>query len=189
MSDLELTDLSTAPPVKAAMKTAFKVENFIDTVKMKADLAYSTSDLSSAMMQQASMLAHYGVLASKASRQVDLLKMLLETAEAAVYKALRKKALDDGEKVTEAQLEKMVARNEKVLAFKKAIVEAKQIEANGKIAVEAFKHRRDMLIQHGLISREEMKGELSIALKKEKELETATFLERRQQRLAGNSEA
>lgn len=192
MSDIELNDeIPSVDPASAnkKMKTTFKVDQFIDPRQMKSDLSYSTADLSSAMMQQASLFAHYGVLASQAARQVDVIKMLLETTEAAVYRVIRDKAIADGEKVTEALLEKRVARHEKVLSLKKALVEAKQIEANGKIAVESFRHRRDMLVQHGLISREEMKGELAIAVKKEREAETASFLERRQARLNGNSDA
>lgn len=109
------------------------------------------------------MFAHYGIALSQASKQVDSLKMLLETAEATVYRKLRDQANEDKEKVTEAQLDKSVARHPRVLSIKKALNEAKQIEANAKTAVEAFRHRRDMLIQQGLLAREEMKGEVVIA--------------------------
>lgn len=162
----------------------FKVKKLIDADTLKKDLAYSASDLTSAMMDQASMFAHYGVLAADASRQVDNFKFLLEQAEAAVYRKVRDAAVANGEKVTEVLLDKQVSRNPKIIALKKALNEAKQIESVGKTAVESFRHRRDMLVQHGLISREEMKGELSIAAKRihEEELEHTTkrFLASRQ---------
>ena len=172
---------------------AFEVKQFIDTSQMRRDLSFSPADLTNAMMEQAALFAHYGVLAAQASRQVDVLKLLLEQAEAAVYRKLRDEAAVNSEKVTEAQLEKLVSRHQKVISLKRALNEARQIESVGKTAVEAFRHRRDMLVQHGLISREEMKGELAIAAKSAHEQaldeQKANFLERRRARQEGRSEA
>lgn len=147
----------------AATTTGYQVVDYIDVAQLKKDLAYSENDLSSAMMQQASLFSHYGVLASKCSKQVDVIKLLLENTEAAIYQLLRSKAAQRGDKMTEVQLEKAVSREERVIAMKKALNEAKQIETVAKTALEAFRHRRDMLVQSGLISREEMKGELRIS--------------------------
>lgn len=149
----------------ASRSQGYTVKDFVDAKQLKQDLAFSNNDLTTAMMQQASLFSHYGVLAAQASRQVDVVKLLLENTEAAVYKVLRDKAASDGEKVTEVQLEKMVSRHDRVIAMKKSLNEAKRVEGITKTAVEAFRHRRDMLVQMGLISREEMKGELSIRAK------------------------
>lgn len=149
--------------------TTYPVKDFIDAHQLKRDLAFSTNDLTSAMMEQSAMFSHYGVLAADASRQVDVVKMLLENTEAAVYKILRDEAAKAGEKVTEAMLGNMVARHSRVISMKKSLNEAKRVEAIGKTAVEGFRHRRDMLVQLGLISREEMKGELRIGVKSAKE--------------------
>lgn len=154
---------STADAVVHA--PGYTVRDFIDPAELKRDVAFSANDLTSAMMQQASMFSHYGMMSSNAARQVDTVKLLLENTEAAVYKMLRDQAAVNGEKVTEAQLEKLVTRHPRVIAMKKSLNEAKRVESNTKIAVEAFRHRRDMLVQMGLISREEMKGELSIRAK------------------------
>ena len=150
-------DTATAP------QTVYSVRNFIDAAQLKTDLAYSPTDLTDAMMKQASLFAHYGALAAEASHQVDVVKMLLESTEATVYKLLRDDFAKRAEKVTEAQLEKLVAQNARTIAMKKALNQAKRIEAVGKTAVEAFRHRKDMLIQIGSTAREEMKGELTIA--------------------------
>lgn len=141
----------------------YQVRDLIDVPQLKKDLAYSDANLSDAMSQQSSLFSHYGVLAAQASSQVDTVKLLIETREAAVYQLLRNKAVLHSEKLTEMQLEKSVAREESVQALKRALIEAKRIEATAKTAVEAFRHRRDMLIQKGLISREEMKGDLRIS--------------------------
>ncbi len=144
-------------------KPAFRVRNFIDAEQLKSDLNYSLTDLSTPMMQQAALFVHYGTLAARASKQVDDLKMLLEVAESKVYRKLRDTAASEGAKVTEAQLEKSVSVHEKVVEIKRALNEAKQIEAIAKTATEGFRHRKDMLVQAGVQAREEMKGELSIS--------------------------
>lgn len=168
----------------------YAVREFIEPQDLKRDVAFSTNDLTSAMMSQASMFSHYGVLAANASRQVDTVKLLLENTEAAVYKMLRDQAATNGEKVTEAQLEKLVTRHPRVIAMKKSLNEAKRVEANAKIAVEAFRHRRDMLVQMGLISREEMKGELSIRAKSSaEEAREASIQQVLARRRAGAEEA
>jgi hypothetical protein len=154
---------TTADP--ATQSQGYSVQDYIDAAQLKRDLAFSNNDLSSAMMQQSSLFSHYGVLGAQASRQVDTVKLLLENTEAAVYRLLRNEAATNGEKVTETQLEKMVLRHSRVIAMKKSLNEAKRIEAIGKIAIESFRHRRDMLVQMGLISREEMKGDISIRAK------------------------
>ena len=154
---------TTADPVKETQ--GYNVVDFIDARQLKTDLAYSSNNLSTAMSDQASLFAHYGTLAANASRQVDVIKLLLENTEAAVYKILRDKAAADGEKLTENQLEKMITRHARVIAMKRSLNEAKRIEAICKTAVESFRHRRDMLVQEGLISREEMKGNIRIAEK------------------------
>jgi hypothetical protein len=163
-------------------KKTVKVTNYIDTTRLKADLAYTPVNLSDAMMTQASLFAHYGELAAKASRQVDNLKLVLENTEAAVYRVIRDEVTDRGEKVTEGLLDKLVTRHERVINTKKALNEAKQIEAVAKTAVEAFRHRRDMLVQQGLIMREELKGEVAIGARNVREQEVEDLKERYLQR-------
>lgn len=143
------------------MSNAYKVRNYMDSASLKRDVAYSLTDLSGAMSEQASLLVHYGSLHAKAARQVDDVKLLLENTEAAVYRKMRDEFAARAEKITEMQLEKLVTRHERVIAMKKALNEAKQIEAIAKIAVEGFRHRRDMLVQEGARERKEMEGEIA----------------------------
>lgn len=152
--------------------TPITVKRLIDPEQLKKDMRFSLADLSSAMMEQAPLSTHYGMLAAKASRQVNDLELLLEVTEAKVYRIARDKRdaeTEKDKKVTEAALAKIVSTNAQVVSIRKALNEAKQIEAQTKTAVEAFRQRRDMLIQSGLISREEMKGEISIARRNELE--------------------
>lgn len=173
--------MTDEPEIKK--RPRYEVRQLVDPDQLKRDMTFSPTDLTNAMMEQASLFAHYGVLAAKASRQVDDVKMLLENVEAKVYRKVRDEAATEGVKLTEAQVEKQVVTHEQVIAFRKALNEAKQIEAIAKTAVEAFRHRRDMLVQQGLISREEMKGELSIAAKRAHEDELEALKTRALKRL------
>ncbi|OCP22013.1 MULTISPECIES: hypothetical protein [unclassified Ensifer] len=163
------------------------VRNYVDTAELKKDLGYTLVDISGAQAEQAQLFAHYGVQAAKAARQVDNIKLLLENAEAAVYRVLRDKMVAAGEKVTEALLDKLVTRHERVTAVKKALNEAKQIEAIAKTAVEAFRHRKDMLVQHGATEREEMKGELVTKLRSSREEDLTNLKEGYLKRVAQNA--
>ena len=162
-----MTEATTADVQKEM--TTYPVRDFIDAGILKRDLAFSQNNLTDAMMQQASMFSHYGVLAADASRQVDVVKLLLENCEAAVSKNIRNELAEAGEKATEPTIAARIARHPRVVSMKKALNEAKRIEVIGKMAVESFRHRRDMLVQLGLISREEMKGELRIGEKSARE--------------------
>lgn len=147
----------------APARPAYQVRALVDSDQLQKDLSFSPVNLTDAMMQQASMFVHYGTLASKASRQVDDLKMLLDVAESKIDKAIRDKAIEDGEKITEAAIGKRINAHPKMVELTKLLNEAKQIEKLCAVAVEGFRHRRDMLVQTGLLAREEMKGEVSIA--------------------------
>lgn len=157
----EIEDNATASPAPKASRK-YTVRNYIDAGKLKSDLSFSPATISDAMIQQASLFAHYGVLAAQASKQTNDIEMVLEATEAAVYRRERDNAVNRGEKPTEGNLKQLVERNKNIIALKKALNEARQVEATAKVATEAMRHRRDMLVQQGLLQREEMKGELTI---------------------------
>ena len=162
-----MTTPTTADAAKEQM--GYQVRDFIDAKKLREDLAYSPHNLTDAMINQASMFSYYGVLAADASKQVDVVKMLLENTEAAVSQIIRDDMAAAGEKTTEGLIAAKVARHPRVISMKKSLNEAKRVEAIGKTAVESFRHRRDMLVQLGLIQREELKGELTIQAKNARE--------------------
>jgi hypothetical protein len=114
-------------------------------------------------MKQAALFAHYGELQAEASRQVANIELLLENREAIAYRNMRDQAVAAGEKApSDAALTKMIVLDPKVRAAKIALNEAKQIESICKTTVEAFKQKRDMLVQHGASEREERKGEMRL---------------------------
>ena len=169
-------------------KKKITVVEYVDAAQLRKDLSFSTADLSTAIMEQAALFANYGVEASKASLQVDKFKMLLENTEAQIARQIRDDKASKGEKLTESALSELVTRHPKTIEARTALNAAKQIEGVAKIAVEAFRHRRDMLVQQGLISREEMKGELAVAVRNAKDEELRNTQDRILARRSVNAE-
>ncbi|AMB48370.1 hypothetical protein [Methylobacterium sp. AMS5] len=173
--------------------TVPKVKMFVNAEELKRDIRFSPSDLTSGMVEQSSLFVHYGIQASLASKQVDDLKLLLENQEARAGREIRDRLTNLGEKFTEASIAGRVARERQVIVTKRALNEAKQVENVAKAALEAFRHRRDMLVQMGLISREEMKGEVSISRRQAAEAEMQSAAERQRSRFearrAGSTDA
>jgi hypothetical protein len=161
------------------------VKNPLDADQIKKDISYSLTDLSSAMQEQPGLHLHYAEVAAKASRQVNDFKLLLEVRESQVYRDLREDYTEKGTKITEAMLEKEVAVHPTVIAIKRAINEAKQVEAIAKGAVESFQQRKDMLVQHGAKDRVELAGELrmtaSVAAAEEAEARKARILKKQEE--------
>ena len=137
-----------------------KVRNVIDDAKIKADASYTTANMTDAFQQQAGLYVEYATYAARASRQVDDLKLLLEVKESVAFRAIRDQAATKGAKITDKGAEYAVSTHPDVIAVKRALNEAKQIEAIAKGALEALKQKRDMLIQQGADGRQERKGEL-----------------------------
>jgi hypothetical protein len=171
MSDEAQTQEAPPAPALPAPKPVqvrqVRVVDYLKEEDLKTKLSYSLNDLSTAMAEQASLFAHFGVLAAKASRQVDNIKILIENTEARVDREIREAMAILNEKITEGIVERKIARHPQVVAYKRALNEAKQVEKVANTTLEAFKHRRDMLVQAGAISREERKGELSLSVKRE----------------------
>lgn len=167
------------------MAAEVTVEHFVTPEELKEDLSINPTALSEAMVKQAALFSHYAVLSSRASRQYDHLKQRAEIVASKVDKELRDQAADEGKKVTEAALGKELARDRRVVAANKLVNEARMIADLAKNALEAFKQRRDMLVQIGLMQREEMKGELSISMKKEREAAAGEVGSRLASKIAG----
>lgn len=155
----EKEEPAEAAPAKG--KT-IKVKLLIDPEKADKDAQINPSDLTNAMIEQSGHRIHYGRIAAQATHQVDNLKLALKVKEAVVDKAIRDAAAEEGRKITEAMVEKEVSRHPEVIQLQKAINEAKLIQGIANAAVEAFEHRKDMLIQLGARERKEMEGEMRI---------------------------
>lgn len=162
MTGDDLSETEATPPVERPKLT---VKRFFEPGLLKADLQYSVADLSQAMTDQAALYAHYGVQAASAARQTDDMELRLDVTKARVAREVRDAAAIDGRKMSVAEVEAEVLTDQRIIDLRVAVNAAKQVEAEAKTAVEAFRHRKDMLVQLGAGEREEKKGSLTLRLK------------------------
>ena len=133
--------------------------------QLQKDLAFSDVNLGDAMMNQAGMFAHYAVLSAQALERFEKAKMITEITESKASQRLREEMLAEGGKVVEKKVESELGQQKDVMKARKAQVEAKAMSDLARNALEAFKQRRDMLVQVGVSMREELKGEARVAAK------------------------
>jgi len=127
---------------------------------LHVDLEIKPAELDAAFRGQASLFAHYGEKHVEMMRQEARAKMMLEVTEAKLDKQLRDEAAAASAKITEKQIEQAIARTGDYVKALNAYNEAKAAAELAKVGVEAFRQRRDMLIQIGANDRQEMKGDL-----------------------------
>lgn len=128
--------------------------------KLREDVAFNEHNLNESFMNQAAHVAYYSVIAHRSAEAHEKAKAKLDLVEAMIDNELRNEAIDKGEKVTEALLAKKIKLDTRYQAAQYAVIEARTKAGITKDAMEAFRHKRDMLIQVGADQREEMKGEL-----------------------------
>lgn len=137
-----------------------EVKPIIDSEQLKADVAFSDNDITSAFMTQAALYVEYAQQCQQAEIQMDGFKQRLEITEAQVDQKIRDEAAENNKKLTEAMIGKQVVINKSVIRAKMRYNEAKAIHGMAKSSLEAIKQRKDMLIQCGADLREEHKGQL-----------------------------
>jgi hypothetical protein len=134
-------------------------ETVFDPVAYRDDVDIDQSNLSNAFTRQAALFAYYAGIHANAVRVESRMKLLADIEESRIDKDIRDRAADSGGKVTEKQIEQEIARTPTYITAVHAYNEAKANTALAWSATEAFRQRRDMLIQLGANQREEMKGE------------------------------
>lgn len=149
---------SAPPRDEDAFVPESDLRTFVDSAKLKADLEFTETNISTAMMKQASLFAHYATLAHQAQFQADRADQQLDLVEAKLYQQYRDSFASAGEKPTEGMIRASITKDDR---YQKALLrksEAKAIADMVKVAAESFRHRRDMLIQVGADLRQEYLG-------------------------------
>lgn len=134
------------------------LRTFIDPDQLKEDLAFTQSNISLAMTRQASLFAHYSMLAHRAQFQADRADQQVDLVEAQLDQKYRDAFATAGTKATENMIKSAIIKDGK---YQKAVMrkhEAKAIAEMVKSAADSFRHRRDMLIQVGADLRAEAQG-------------------------------
>lgn len=130
--------------------------------QLQKDLAFREDNLDDAFMSQAGMFAHYSGVAHRAARRYDNIAQQVKLVEARLDQEIRQEASHTGEKITETLVKNRILLDPRHRKITERMLDAKAVAAMTKDACEAFKQRRDMLIQFGANVREEHKGELRL---------------------------
>lgn len=136
-----------------------EVNSFVAPEKMRADIEIDPHDLHRGFLEQAGLYSYYAELAARAGRQYDQMRQRREIIEGQVARELREAAADEKRKITEKEIETSIQLDKRVMAARKAMYDAREVHEVLKGQCEAFRMRRDMLIQIGVAAREEAKGE------------------------------
>ena len=148
----------------------------IDVASFQRDILIEEIDLNKAFRNQAAAFAYYATLSFRAMQDASAKKLKLAITESQLDKKIRDDAAesastlaDDDKKVksptgklTEKQIEHSICRDPSYIAITLEYNEAVAMQNLCNNALEAFRQRRDMLIQLGANARDEAKGELFI---------------------------
>ena len=146
-----------------------EVANFVDSLQLREDLHFSETDIDGASIEQASMFAYYAELAMKAQIQADKFKNRVELLESHIAQELRDDAIETGKKVTEASIKQSISGDRRYIKAQLDSSKAKAQFDFTKNALEAFKQRKDMIIQIAVNRRTERESKVLI-----RETSTAT---------------
>ena len=138
------------------------VKEFINPAQLKAELAFKESEINQALMEHPAKFGYYAMLYYESERQTLKLKQILEITEAKVDGEIRAQYEGAGKPPTEAQIKSKIVRHTEVIAAQRAYNKAKTIQQLCKHAVDAFRHRKDMLIQVSFNRRAEIQGEIRV---------------------------
>lgn len=140
----------------------YEVKPLIEPTKLRDDLAINEHNLSASMMTQAGLFSYYSTVAAQAQRQLDQLEHIEEIVLARLDKKIRDAASAAGTKITEAQVKAQVLLEPEAIQIRQAVNKAREVASVCKSGADAFRHRRDMMIQLAFNEREERKGEMRV---------------------------
>ncbi|EOB4971311.1 hypothetical protein [Vibrio fluvialis] len=135
------------------------------TEQLRRDLEIRDADLDGCMTEQASLYGYYSILYARAQLEADHAKIQVEIIKAKKSAALRNAKAGRGLKYTEAQIEAETLRSEDFINATHKANLTRMRATILKEGLEAFKQRRDMLVQKGKARLEDLKGELYLKAK------------------------
>lgn len=157
-----ITKVAAAAPAPAANKVRAPMPHTVDMKAFAEDIRISSTNIDTAMMEQASLLAYKAEESAKAEAQAARYKLRFDIIEAGLYEKHRSALATSAEKVTEKMIESKVKTDPDYSAAKQRVIEAEAVAATCKGCVAALKDRKDMLVQIGADRREEGKGQMRI---------------------------
>ena len=151
------------------MASTLTVEDILDVDKFTAEIEEDIEDLNEAMRKQTSRAAYYGMLHAKSKTQSARIDRAVRAVEASLkvnHRALLRKAAEDlaeeeggkPERITADMVESAVYTDARMLNLTSIQAAAQEVEMVCRVAYDAFRTRRDMLVSLGHLTREQMRS-------------------------------
>lgn len=134
----------------------------VDPIKVQHDLAFGELTVNAAMIKQASLYAFYATQAARADRRMMRAKQAMEIKRSEIASKVRTQAADENEKVTEAAVADAVNAHPQYHEAYNLYVDARFEADLAKQVCEAFRQRKDMIINVAKRQLEEAKGEVRV---------------------------
>lgn len=132
------------------------------------DIRFSEVELDDNMIRQPALVAHYGRLVAEAQFNMDTAKQKLEIAESKAATSMRDEAAAEGRKISETQINSELPTVSAVAKARVAYNRAKSDFEAMKVALEALRHKKDMMIQLAVNRRSEMENKINGLVRQEK---------------------
>lgn len=132
------------------------------------DIRFSEVELDDNMIRQPALVAHYGRLVAEAQFKMDTAKQKLEIAESKAASNMRDEAAVEGRKISEAQINSELPTVSDVAKARVGYNRAKSDFEAMKVALEALRHKKDMMIQLAVNRRSEMENKINGLIRQEK---------------------
>jgi hypothetical protein len=146
---------------------SLQVKQLYEAEQAHQDLREFSPDINLDLMRQPGLFAYYSSLLAKAESQYDRIKHARDVLEAKLdrkYRADLSKE-DPSKKVTESQVKAAITVDENMRKVEGLVRDAKEQVMHLKAVAEAFKQRRDSLMQLAFNLREEGKGQIRVMAK------------------------
>lgn len=146
--------------IKADSKFALK--NFLDAEKLTIDISINLADLDTAMVEHASLFAHYATNTVRARKQYDRIKSSVDILKSKLYATHRAALIEQFGKVTETMIENAVNVDPKWASAQALEIEARSIWKLAEVGESAFSQRKDLVLEVARDRRKEREGALRV---------------------------
>lgn len=138
------------------------LQTFIDDTQIKADISINMSDLDTVMIQHSALELHYATQTAHARRQYERIKSAMEILEAKLDAKVRVAFENEKKKVTEASIRAAVLIDPIYSSAQIRLIDAQHIWKLCEAAENAFRSRKDLLLEVARDRRKEREGQLRV---------------------------
>tara|TARA_R110000851_G_scaffold59347_8_gene137376 strand:- start:1738 stop:2241 length:504 start_codon:yes stop_codon:yes gene_type:complete len=146
---------------------------FPSAEEVASDVSFTEAQLDDNMIQQPALVAHYGRLLAEAQYDADTNKQMMEIAESKAANKLREAANDEGRKITESLINSTLPTVKAVAVAREKFNRSKSDHEVMKTTFEAFRQKKDMMVQIGVNRRAEIEGKINGLIRADKQDEAA----------------